>query len=76
MLERVADLRIPYFKHYDALPAPVAVSPEILATYAGSYQKSWGEKVVEVSVKGDRLSILRDAQGQDDIVVGMTLWSG
>jgi hypothetical protein len=71
VLERVADLRIPYFKHYDAIPAPVTVSPEILATYAGSYQKSSGEKVVEVTVKGDRLSIVRKGKTYVGIPTGV-----
>ena len=37
VLERVADLRSPYYHHYDALPPGVALSADALGAMAGTY---------------------------------------
>ena len=58
VMERVADLRVPYFKHYDALPKAAAVSAETLASYAGAYEAVRGRKLADVSVSGDHLQVI------------------
>lgn len=57
VLERVADLRLPYFKHYDAMPEPVKVAPEILASYGGSYESADRKTHAAIKLKGDRLEV-------------------
>jgi hypothetical protein len=57
VLERVADLRFPYYRHYESLPTPVFVPAKILESYAGSYQKPGSNNRVDVTVNNDRLSI-------------------
>ncbi len=58
VLERVADLRIPYYKHYDTLPAAAAVPAATLATYAGTYERTPAAKNVQVTVSGDHLEVV------------------
>ena len=57
VMERVADLRSPYFKHYDVLPAPAHVDAATLASYAGHYRAGEGKPAFSISVSGDRLTI-------------------
>jgi hypothetical protein len=62
VMERVADLRLPYFKHFDTMPAPVAVAPEILASYAGTYDpdpRDPGPRKLHAEIKldGNRMEI-------------------
>jgi hypothetical protein len=57
VLERVADLRAPYYKHYDKLPQGVPVSPQILASYSGAYESARGKRLADVSVAGDHLEV-------------------
>jgi hypothetical protein len=59
VMERVADLRSPYYKHFDSLPAAVPVSPATLASYAGAYEAAPGHPLAEITVEGDHLSIKR-----------------
>ena len=53
--ERIADLRYPWYKHYDALPAAAPVPASILSSYAGTYETAPGQKLGEVAVEGDHL---------------------
>ncbi|MGA2536588.1 MAG: hypothetical protein ABSF53_11270 [Terracidiphilus sp.] len=57
VLERVADLRAGYFKHYESLPAGVPVESSVLSSYAGKYEKAPGKPYADISVAGDRLAI-------------------
>jgi hypothetical protein len=57
VLERVADLRSAYFKHYEAIPVAERVDPATLASYAGKYETSQGKPFVEISVSDDHLTI-------------------
>jgi hypothetical protein len=57
VMERVADLRSAYFKHYDQLPAAIPVPASTLASYAGKYVTSAGAQIADVSVSGDHLEI-------------------
>jgi ketosteroid isomerase-like protein len=57
VMERVADLRLPYFKHYESMPEPVPVAPEILASYAGSYETEAHKFHTEIKVDGNRLEV-------------------
>jgi hypothetical protein len=57
VMERVADLRLPYFKHYDTMPEPVPVASEILASYAGSYETEAHKLHTEIKVDGTRLQV-------------------
>ena len=61
VMERVADLRAAYFKHYDALPAATPVDPKTLASYAGKYVAG-EQQLAEISVSGDHLRVLRHDQ--------------
>jgi len=69
LLERVADLRLPYFKHYDSLPKAIAVDAEILASYAGVYESKVvtdipkGRAVVKVA--GDHLEFTTEDMGDE-----------
>jgi len=49
VMERVANLRLPYFNHYQTMPEPVAVAPQILASYAGVYEA--GEHKLHTEIK-------------------------
>ncbi len=57
VMERVADLRLPYFKHYETMPEPVKVAPEMLASYAGSYETDAHKLHTEIKWKGDLLEV-------------------
>ncbi len=57
VLERVADLRLPYFKHYESMPEPVAVATEVLASYAGSYDSDPRKMHTEIRLNGNRLTV-------------------
>jgi hypothetical protein len=57
VIERVADLRIAYFKHYETMPKAVSVPAEILASYAGIYDAATGKKFAQIEVSGDHLAI-------------------
>jgi hypothetical protein len=72
VMERVADLRSPYFKHYDALPTPAHVDAATLRSYAGNYAAGQGKPSFEVAVSGDRLTIT----GNRDTFVGIPTSSG
>ena len=56
-MERVADLRSPYFKHYDAVPASVPVAPAVLASYAGKYATPDGNPFGEITAAQDHLAV-------------------
>ena len=58
VMERVADLRIPYYKHYDSLPAAAPIPASTLASYAGTYERTPGAKSVQLTVSGDHLAVV------------------
>lgn len=58
IVERIADLRSPYYKHYTALPKAVPLSPALLDSYAGSYSAAPDQKPLEISVSGDHLTVV------------------
>ena len=55
--ERIADLRYPWFKHYDALPVAYPVPPAALSSYAGRYSFS-NHPGEELSVAGDHMIMM------------------
>ena len=58
-IERVADLRLPFYQHLDAVPASVPVSSGLLNAYAGHYiggPPSGTTTAVDVAVTGDHLT--------------------
>jgi len=55
VIERVADLRLPYYKHLDAMPVAAAIPPSTLSAYAGHYKGS--SRDADVAVTGDHLTI-------------------
>jgi hypothetical protein len=57
VMERVADLRLPYFKHYETMPEPAPVAPEVLASYAGTYETGEHKLHTEIKVDGTRLQV-------------------
>lgn len=58
VMERVADLRSPYYKHFDELPKAAALPAGLLASYTGAYGQVGGAKLVDVNVNGDHLSVV------------------
>ncbi|HEY0795448.1 MAG TPA: hypothetical protein VGD64_06680 [Acidisarcina sp.] len=57
VLERVADLRYAYYKHYDQLPAAVAVPRATLEAYAGNYEFDDDKSQRMIAVEGDHLTV-------------------
>jgi hypothetical protein len=57
VLERVADLRYGYYRHYDALPKAAAVGAAVLARYAGTYAFSDNGAQRVIAVAGDHLTV-------------------
>ncbi len=65
VIERVADLRLPYYKHFDALPAAAAVPAATLQSYSGHYAAPPEAKhlqAVDILVAGDHL-LIKSARG-------------
>jgi ketosteroid isomerase-like protein len=57
VLERVADLRAPYYKHYQSLPEPAKVPIAVLSALEGTYGAAPRKYKVTVAKSGDRLDI-------------------
>ena len=57
VLERVADLRLAYYKHYDAMPKPIPVPAATLASYAGKYVFANDQSARSIKVEGDHLIV-------------------
>ena len=55
VLERIADLRLPWYVHYDAIPAAVPVPAQTLARWAGAYHDVAGQPYATVSVAAGHL---------------------
>ncbi len=55
VIERVADLRLPYYKHLDAMPVAAAIPLSRLSAYAGHYRGT--PRDADVAVTGDHLTI-------------------
>jgi hypothetical protein len=55
-LQRIADLRSPWYRHLTALPAAVPVPAATLASYAGIYEAR-PDLIYEVSPEGDHLTV-------------------
>ncbi len=72
VMERVADLRLPYYKHYDALPAAFPVPQETLASYAGTYEAVRGRNLAVVTVSGDHLLVTLRGRKRTGIPVSAT----
>jgi hypothetical protein len=53
--ERIADLRYPWRRHYDAIPAAAALPAGALSAYAGAFARPDGKALGVVSVAGDHL---------------------
>ena len=60
VIELIADLRSPYYRHFAALPAASPVAPAILQAYSGHYvalSDSKSLSTADVSVAGDHLLV-------------------
>jgi hypothetical protein len=60
VIERVADLRLPYYKHITEVPKSAPVPAETLQSYAGRYASPPGATdpaTSDVAVQGDHLTI-------------------
>ena len=57
VIERVADLRYAYYKHYDALPKAVPVAAATLASYAGNYALVDDQSARSIMVEDDHLVV-------------------
>jgi hypothetical protein len=58
ILSRVADLRDPWYRHYDELPTAASLPASVLDSFAGQYQRD-GEPYATFIVEGDHLVIKR-----------------
>jgi hypothetical protein len=67
VLERVADLRLPYYKHFDKIPAAVPVPSAILASYAGKYGRTPDRPLFTITVSGDHL--VANGLGREYVVI-------
>jgi hypothetical protein len=72
VLSRVADLRAPYYKHFDAIPPAVSVASATLASYAGTYERVAGKPSAVVSVTGDHLLVVLRGQTYTAIPMSST----
>ncbi|WP_263374558.1 DUF3471 domain-containing protein [Granulicella aggregans] len=75
VMERVADLRGAYFKHYDTLPAAVPLPAATLASYAGTYEIAPG-RTFTIEVAGDHLSVTSRGQTYTAIPTSPTEFLG
>ncbi len=64
VMERVADLRSPYYKHYDELPAAAVLPAGTLASYTGVYERKAGDKLATITVSGDHLTLATKRHSQ------------
>ena len=55
VLERVADLRLPYYKHFDALPKAAVLPAGTLEKLAGKYQFTDDHLPITITMEGDHL---------------------
>jgi hypothetical protein len=58
ILSRVADLRDPYYKHYEELPTPAHLPAGVLESIAGRYERD-GQYYGTFKVNGERLDLQR-----------------
>jgi hypothetical protein len=72
VLERVADLRSPYYQHFDVLPAPFAVSPQLLDQWAGRYALPGGKGLISLSRTGATFDVERRGEHFTGIPVSNT----
>jgi hypothetical protein len=54
--ERIADLRYPWYRHYDAMPAAFPVPSATLASYVGAYATAEGKQIGVIMLAGDHLT--------------------
>jgi hypothetical protein len=57
VLERVADLRLSYYHHYDSLPPAAPMPPAMLARYAGVYSFTDNGARRTIAVDGNHLTV-------------------
>jgi hypothetical protein len=55
VLERITDLRLPYFKHYETRPEAVKLPEGTLERLAGKYEVTEDHSPVTMTVEGDHL---------------------
>jgi hypothetical protein len=55
VVERCADLKLPYFQHFSELPKAFPAPAAKLAAYAGNYESATGKLMEQVKVEGDHL---------------------
>lgn len=57
IIERVADLRLAYYRHYDELPASAPLSDEALAKLEGTFR--FHRSILTLSRAGDRFAVTK-----------------
>jgi len=57
IIERVADLRLAYYRHYDELPVPARLPDEALGKLEGSFR--FPHSILTLSRAGDRFTVTR-----------------
>ena len=72
IVHRVADLRSPWYQHYDRLPASAPMPSGTLASYAGRYEFTSKSSVEEVTLVGDHLTITSDGSSRTLIPTSAT----
>lgn len=65
--ERIADLRYPWYRHYDAMPPAFPVRAQTLASYAGRYEFASDHSVQVVTVAADHL-LIKSAHGDRTLI--------
>jgi hypothetical protein len=70
VLERVADLRLAYYTHYDALPSPIRLTEAQFASISGSYVFSDG-RTITLSRANDRFVAVTSSKRRPGPFVGI-----
>jgi hypothetical protein len=72
VIERVADLRLAYYRHYTTLPTPAKLPPGALTALAGTYQFP-NRFTLTLTVNGDRFRVTTTSRAQTGTIVGIPM---
>jgi hypothetical protein len=72
VIERVADLRLAYYRHYATLPTPAKLPPGALTALAGTYQFP-NHFALTLTPNGDRFAVTTTSRRQRGPIVGIPM---
>ncbi len=72
VIERVADLRLAYYRHYATLPTPAKLPPGALAALAGTYHFP-NHFALTLTPNGDRFAVTTTSRRQTGPIVGIPM---